>query len=202
MSLSGTLATTGCAVPYAVGAKFARPHRPVVALAGDGAMQMSGPAELITVAKYRLSWDDPRLVIGVWNNGDLNQVTWEMRAMGGSPQFVPSQWLPDVSCAAFARSLGMTGLRVEHPDEGEDAWRTALECEGPAMVEFLTDPTVPPLPPHTGRDQAEATAASLLRGDPERRAMVARGLRAKVQELLPRGRRPRGPPRPPGSRGP
>jgi len=187
-SLSGTLATMGCAVPYAIGAKFAHPDRPVVALVGDGAMQMNGMAELITLAKYRMSWNDPRLVIGVWNNRDLNQVTWEMRAMSGSPQFVPSQSLPDVSYAAFARTLGMTGIRVDKPDDVEGAWREALESEGPVVVEFMTDPSVPPIPPHADWDQVEATAASILRGDTDRKAMVKQGIKAKVQEFLPGGR--------------
>ncbi|MEU0271547.1 thiamine pyrophosphate-requiring protein, partial [Streptomyces sp. NPDC006307] len=116
-SLSGTLATMGCGVPYAIGAKFAHPDRPVVALVGDGAMQMNGLAELITAAKYRHRWEDPRLVVGVWNNRDLNQVTWELRAMGDAPSFLPSQELPDVPYAAFAESIGLTGIRVEKPDE-------------------------------------------------------------------------------------
>lgn len=186
-SLSGTLATMGCAVPYAIGAKFAHPDRPVVALVGDGAMQMNGLAELITLAKYRMSWSDPRFVIGVWNNRDLNQVTWEMRAMSGSPQFVPSQSLPDVSYSAFARSLGMTGLRVEKPEDVEDAWRQAFEADGPAVVEFMTDPSVPPIPPHADWDQIEATVAAVLKGDSDRRSMVKQGLKAKLQDFLPGG---------------
>ncbi|MEV6670703.1 thiamine pyrophosphate-requiring protein [Streptomyces sp. NPDC051162] len=146
-SLSGTLATMGSGVPYAIGAKFAHPDRPVVALVGDGAMQMNGMAELITAAKYHARWEDPRLVIGVWNNHDLNQVTWELRARSGSPQFLPSQQLPDVSYAAFGRSIGMTGIRVDRPEHVEGAWRQALAAEVPAVVEFVTDPAVPPLPP-------------------------------------------------------
>ncbi|SCK41448.1 thiamine pyrophosphate-requiring protein [Streptomyces sp. WMMB 322] len=188
-SLSGTLATMGCAVPYAIGAKFAHPDRPVVALVGDGAMQMNGLAELITLAKYRMSWSDPRFVIGVWNNRDLNQVTWEMRAMSGSPQFVPSQALPDVSYAAFARTLGMTGIRAEKPEDVEDAWRQALDADGPAVVEFMTDPAVPPIPPHADWDQIESTVASIVKGDSDRKAMVKQGFKAKLQEFLP-GSRP------------
>ncbi len=184
-SLSGTLATMGCAVPYAIGAKFAHPDRPVVALVGDGAMQMNGMAELITLAKYRLAWEDPRLVIGVWNNRDLNQVTWEMRAMSGAPQFVPSQSLPDVSYAAFANSLGMTGIRVDEPEDVEGAWRAALESGGPAVVEFMTDPAVPPIPPHANWDQVEATAAAIVKGDSDRKGMLKQGIKAKVQEFLP-----------------
>ncbi|PZT70965.1 thiamine pyrophosphate-requiring protein [Streptomyces sp. SW4] len=184
-SLSGTLATMGCGVPYAIGAKFAHPDRPVVALVGDGAMQMNGLAEMITAAKYRELWEDPRLVVGVFNNQDLNQVTWELRAMGGAPSFLPSQQLPDVQYAQFARSLGLTGIRVEKPEDVEPAWRAALAADGPAVVEFLTDPAVPPIPPHATWDQMEATAASLLKGDADRGSVVKRGFKAKMQEFLP-----------------
>ncbi|MFJ3715247.1 thiamine pyrophosphate-requiring protein [Streptomyces sp. NPDC090057] len=184
-SLSGTLATMGPGVPYAIGAKFAHPDRPVVALVGDGAMQMNGLAEMITAAKYRDRWSDPRLVVGVWNNRDLNQVTWEMRAMEGSPSFLPSQEIPDVQYAAFARTLGLTGIRVEKPEEVESAWRAALEADGPAVVEFVTDPAVPPIPPHASWEQMEATAKSILKGDADRGSMIKRGLKAKVQEFLP-----------------
>ncbi|WP_189858232.1 thiamine pyrophosphate-requiring protein [Streptomyces poonensis] len=184
-SLSGTLASMGCGVPYAIGAKFAHPDRPVVALVGDGAMQMNGLAEMITAAKYRNQWDDPRLVVGVWNNRDLNQVTWEMRSMEGAPSFRPSQELPDVRYADFARSLGLTGVRVEKPGDVEAAWRAGLAADGPAVIEFLTDPAVPPVPPHVTWEQAEATAAAVLKGDPQRGPMAKQGIRAKVQEFLP-----------------
>ncbi|MGC0328605.1 pyruvate dehydrogenase (quinone) [Streptomyces sp. SAI-170] len=184
-SLSGTLATMGCGVPYAIGAKFAHPDRPAIALVGDGAMQMNGMAELITAAKYADRWQDPRLVVAVFNNHDLNQVTWEMRAMEGAPSFLPSQELPDVQYAAFARSLGLTGVRVEKPEDVEAGWRAGLEADGPAVVEFLTDPAVPPIPPHSTWEQMEATAASILKGDADRGSMVRQGLKAKVQEFLP-----------------
>ncbi|MEU9911164.1 thiamine pyrophosphate-requiring protein [Streptomyces sp. NPDC051001] len=184
-SLSGTLATMGCGVPYAIGAKFAHPDRPAIALVGDGAMQMNGMAELITAAKYRDQWEDPRLVVAVWNNHDLNQVTWEMRAMEGAPSFLPSQELPDVQYAAFARSLGLTGIRVEKPEDVEAAWRAGLEADGPAVIEFLTDPAVPPIPPHATWDQMESTAASILKGDADRGSMIKQGFKAKVQEFLP-----------------
>ncbi|GAA3610431.1 thiamine pyrophosphate-dependent enzyme [Microlunatus ginsengisoli] len=106
-TLSGTLATMGCGVPYAIGAKFAHPDRPAYALVGDGAMQMNGINELLTIAKYWQDWAVPRLVVAVLHNDDLNQVTWELRAMGGSPQFLPSQQLPDFPYAEYARSLGL-----------------------------------------------------------------------------------------------
>ncbi|WP_217239097.1 thiamine pyrophosphate-requiring protein [Streptomyces sp. AC555_RSS877] len=184
-SLSGTLATMGCGVPYAIGAKFAHPDRPVIALVGDGAMQMNGLAEMITAAKYRDLWEDPRLVVAVWNNHDLNQVTWEMRAMEGAPSFLPSQQLPDVQYASFARSLGLTGIRVEKPEDVEAGWRAGLDADGPAVIEFLTDPAVPPIPPHATWEQMEATAASILKGDADRGSVVKRGFKAKMQEFLP-----------------
>lgn len=184
-SLSGTLATMGCGVPYAIGAKYAHPDRPVVALVGDGAMQMNGLAELITAAKYRHRWTDQRLVVGVFNNRDLNQVTWELRAMGGAPSFVPSQELPDVDYAAFARQLGLTGIRVEKPDAVADAWSAALAADGPAVVDFRTDPSVPPIPPHATWEQMESTAEAILKGDPQSTDVVKQGFKAKVQEFMP-----------------
>ncbi|MFF0558129.1 thiamine pyrophosphate-requiring protein [Streptomyces sp. NPDC004266] len=184
-SLSGTLASMGSAVPYAIGAKSAHPDRPVIALVGDGAMQMNGLAELVTVAKYADGWEDPRFVVAVWNNHDLNQVSWEMRAMGGAPPFEASQSIPDVQYAAFARSLGMEGIRVTGPDGVEKAWREALAADGPTLLDFRTDPDVPPIPPHSTWEQIEATLASLARADGGRAHLVKQGLKAKVREFLP-----------------
>ncbi|MCX4835627.1 thiamine pyrophosphate-requiring protein [Streptomyces sp. NBC_01016] len=184
-SLSGTLATMGCGVPYAIGAKYAHPDRPVVALVGDGAMQMNGLAELITAAKYRHRWTDQRLVVGVFNNRDLNQVTWELRAMGGAPSFEPSQELPDVDYAAFARQLGLTGIRVEKPADVTEAWSAALAADGPAVVDFRTDPSVPPIPPHATWEQMESTAEAILKGDPQSTHVVKQGFKAKMQEFMP-----------------
>ncbi|MFD8595326.1 thiamine pyrophosphate-requiring protein [Kitasatospora sp. NPDC059646] len=184
-SLSGTLATMGPGVPYAIGAKFACPDRPVVAIVGDGAMQMNGMAELITVAKYFEQWTDRRLVICVLNNCDLNQVTWEMRAMQGAPQFLPSQALPDVRYADFAESIGLRGLRVEEPGKVRAAWEWALTTDRPCVLDVRTDPAVPPIPPHADWSQIKDAAESVLRGDSDRAAVVKRGLRAKLAELLP-----------------
>lgn len=184
-SLSGTLATMGPGVPYAVGAKFAHGDRPAIALVGDGAMQMNGMAELITVAKYWQEWEDPRLVVAVLNNRDLNQVTWEMRAMEGAPQFLPSQSIPDVAYADFARLVGLEGLRIEKPQDVPGAWDTALACDRPCVLDFVTDPAVPPIPPHAELGQIEAAATSVLKGDSDRAAMVRQGFKAKVQEFLP-----------------
>ncbi|MEW2545111.1 thiamine pyrophosphate-requiring protein [Streptomyces sp. NPDC047002] len=190
-SLSGTLATMGPAVPYVIGAKFCHPERPGIALVGDGAMQMNNMAELVTAAKYWQDWSDPRLVVAVLNNEDLNQVTWEMRAMQGAPQFLPSQGLPDVRYADFARSIGLDGVRVEKPDEVVGAWQRALAADRPFVIDFRTDPAVPPIPPHASLDQIEAAASSVLHGDPDRAGMVRQGIKSKVQEMLP-GHRQRG----------
>lgn len=187
-SLSGTLATMGPGVPYVIGAKFAHPDRPALAIVGDGAMQMNGMAELITAAKYWPEWEDPRLIIAVLNNQDLNQVTWEMRAMSGAPQFLPSQALPDVPYADFARSIGLGGLRVEKPGDVEDAWQRALGADRPFVIDFRTDPAVPPIPPHADLDQIEAAASAVVKGDSDRTGMIRQGLKAKVQEMLPGGK--------------
>jgi pyruvate dehydrogenase (quinone) len=184
-SLSGTLATMGPGVPYVIGAKFAHGDRPAIALVGDGAMQMNGLAELITIAKYWEEWADPRLVVAVLNNQDLNQVTWEMRAMSGAPQFLPSQSLPDVAYADFARSVGLGGMRIEKPQDVQGAWETALASDRPFVLDFRTDPAVPPIPPHASLDQIEAAALSVLKGDSDRAGMVRQGFKAKVQEMLP-----------------
>ncbi|MFJ6087782.1 thiamine pyrophosphate-requiring protein [Streptomyces sp. NPDC092369] len=187
-SLSGTLATMGPGVPYVIGAKFAHPDRPALAIVGDGAMQMNGMAELITAAKYWPEWEDPRLIVAVLNNQDLNQVTWEMRALGGAPQFLPSQALPDVPYADFARSIGLGGVRVEKPGEVEDAWQRALTADRPFVIDFRTDPAVPPIPPHATLEQIEAAASAVLKGDSDRAGVIRQGLKAKVQDLLPGGK--------------
>ncbi|MDQ0957847.1 pyruvate dehydrogenase (quinone) [Streptomyces sp. B4I13] len=184
-SLSGTLATMGPGVPYAIGAKFAHGDRPAIALVGDGAMQMNGMAELITIAKYYREWEDPRLIVAVLNNRDLNQVTWEMRAMEGAPQFEASQSLPDFPYADFARMAGLDGLRIEKPQDVRGAWETALAADRPCVLDFVTDPAVPPIPPHASFDQIEAAATSILKGDSDRAGMVRQGFKAKVQEFLP-----------------
>ncbi|GAA2047397.1 thiamine pyrophosphate-requiring protein [Streptomyces cheonanensis] len=184
-SLSGTLATMGPGVPYVIGAKFAHPDRPAIALVGDGAMQMNGLAEMITAARYWRGWSDPRLIVAVFNNQDLNQVTWEMRSMSGAPQFEPSQHLPDVPYAEFARSIGLLGIRVDEPGGVQPAWQRALAADRPCVLEFVTDPAVPPIPPHATWEQAESTAKALLRGDSDRKNVVKKGIKQKVQEFIP-----------------
>ncbi|WP_034271687.1 thiamine pyrophosphate-requiring protein [Haloechinothrix halophila] len=184
-SLSGTLATMGPAVPYAIGAKFAHPDRPAIALVGDGAMQMNGMAELITIARYWRLWQDPRLVVCVFHNNDLNQVTWELRAMGGAPKFEQSQDIPDVSYAEFAEQLRFTSLSIEDPAELGDAWDTALAAPRPALLDVRCDPEVPPIPPHATFEQIKSTTEAVLRGEPNAWRMVTQGLKTKAQEFLP-----------------
>jgi pyruvate dehydrogenase (quinone) len=184
-SLSGTLATMGPGVPYAIAAKFAHPHRPVVALVGDGAMQMNGINELITIAKYRHQWADQRLVVLVLNNKDLNQVTWEQRAMSGDPKFSGSQELPDFPYAQYGEMLGLEGIRVSAPDEVAAAWDRALAAERPVVFEAITDPEVPPLPPHITLEQAKAMSSALLEGDPSASQVVKQAFKQKAEEFLP-----------------
>jgi pyruvate dehydrogenase (quinone) len=184
-SLSGNLATMGAGVPYAIAAKFAHPDRPVIALVGDGAMQMNGMAELITIAKYRDRWRDQRLVVMVLNNHDLNQVTWEQRVLQGDPKYEASQDIPDFPYARFAEMIGLRGIRVDDPDMVGGAWDEALAAGRPAVLEAITDPEVPPLPPHITLEQARHFAESVVRGDPERRGMVRQSLRQMVAGLLP-----------------
>ena len=175
-SLSGTLATMGPGVPYAIGAKFAHPDRPVIALVGDGAMQMNGLAELITIARYQDLWTDPRLVVCVFHNNDLNQVTWELRAMGGAPKFEESQSLPDVSYADFARRLGLRRRSpCGHPDELGPAWDRALAADRPAVLDVHCDPEVPPIPPHATFEQVKSMAAGRAQGRPGRLHLVVAG---------------------------
>ncbi|WP_437768967.1 thiamine pyrophosphate-requiring protein [Sorangium sp. So ce281] len=184
-SLSGTLATMGPAMPYAVAAKFAFPDRPVVAMVGDGAMQMNGINALITVSKYWREWKDPRLVVLVLNNRDLNQVTWELRAMSGDPKFEASQTLPDFPYAAYAEALGLAGVRIDRPDQVARTWDEAFRVDRPVVVEAITDPEVPPLPPHITLKQATMLTSALLRGDPGGRGIVRQAYRDMIESWIP-----------------
>lgn len=164
-SLSGGLASMGAAVPYAIAAKFAYPERPVVALVGDGAMQMNNLAEMITVQKYWQRWADPRFVVCVFNNEDLNEVTWEQRVMEGNPRFPTTQDLPDVPYARFAELIGLKGIFVDRPQDLGAAWEAALAADRPVILEVKTDPGVAPLPPHLTLTEAKAFMTSMAKGD-------------------------------------
>jgi len=164
-SLSGGLASMGAAVPYAIGAKFAHPDRPVVALVGDGAMQMNNMAELITVAKYMDRWQDKRLVTCVFNNQDLNEVTWEQRVMNGNPRFDASQDIPDVRYSKFAELIGLKGIYVDNPQDLGSAWDEALSADGPVVLEVKTDREIAPLPPHISLKEARKFMFSMVGDD-------------------------------------
>jgi pyruvate dehydrogenase (quinone) len=184
-SLSGGLASMGAAVPYAIAAKFAQPDRPVVALVGDGAMQMNNMAELITVAKYWQQWTNRTWVVCVFNNQDLNQVTWEQRIMEGDPKLEATQPIPDVPYHRFAELIGLRGIYVDDPDRMGAAWDEALSSDRPVVLEVKTDPNVPPLPPHISFEQAANFMSTLVKGDPDEAGIVASAARQVLSNVLP-----------------
>ena len=180
MSLSGGLASMGAAVPYAIGAKFAHPDRPVIALVGDGAMQMNNMAELITVAKYWRGWASPKWICCVWDNEDLNQVTWEQRIMEGFPRFEATQSIPNIPYHQFAEMIGLKGIYVDDPEKMGAAWDVALAADQPVVINVKTDPEVPPLPPHISVEQARRFMSTLQQGDPDAGGM----LKGAVDQVL------------------
>ncbi|MDE5048281.1 thiamine pyrophosphate-requiring protein [Pseudomonas aeruginosa] len=176
-SLSGKLATMGSGVPYAIAAKLAYPQRPVVAMVGDGAMQMNGNAELVTVQQYWQRWDSPTFIVLVLNNGDLNQVTWEQRALAGDPEFSPAQEVIDFPYARYADMLGFKGIRVDRPEDIDAAWAEAFAADRPVLLEVVTDPNVPPLPPHISFEQATHLLGAMLQDDPKRWGVIRQSAR-------------------------
>lgn len=184
-SLSGGLASMGAAVPYAIAAKFAHPDRPVIALVGDGAMQMNNMAELITVSKYWKRWKSPKWICMVLNNQDLNEVTWEQRVMEGDPKFPASQDIPDVPYHRFAELIGLKGIYVDNPDQLAGAWDEALDADRPVVLEVKTDPDVPPLPPHVTLQQARNFATALAYGDPDASGVLRGTARQVLSALFP-----------------
>ncbi|MGZ5176495.1 MAG: thiamine pyrophosphate-requiring protein [Burkholderiales bacterium] len=184
-SLSGGLATMGPAIPYAIAAKYAHPKRHVIALLGDGAMQMNGINGLVTIAKVWRDWADPRLTVMVLNNGDLNQVTWEQRAMEGDPRFAGSQAVPDFPYAEYARLLGLGGIKVDQPERVAPAWDEALAADRPTVVEMVTDPNVPPLPPHITMKETKAYMSALLHGDADSMRIVIASIKETWDSLFP-----------------
>jgi len=185
MSLSGNLATMGSAVPYAIAAKFAFPDRCVISLPGDGAMQMNGINELITVHRYWKQWSDPRLIFFVLNNQDLNQVTWEERILAASPRNMETQPLPDFPYARFAETLGFKGIRVSSPGEVESAWDQALSADRPVLLEAVVDGNVPTLPPHITREQALHFLKSMRKGDPDELGVIKESFKQIIAGVIP-----------------
>jgi len=184
-SLSGNLATMVPGVPYAIAAKFAYPDRVAVAMVGDGAMQMGGMAELLTAAKYYKTWADPRLVFLVLNNEDLNQVTWEQRAMEGDPKFDASQEIPYVPYHAFADLIGLKGIRVDRSDQIEAAWREAFAADRPVVIDAMTDPEEPPIPPHVTFAQMEAMTKAFTGAPKQGLPGAIEAVREFAQEFIP-----------------
>jgi len=184
-SVSGSLASVGAAVPYAIAGKFAYPDRVAIAFTGDGAMQMNGLNELITVEKYWKEWPDPRLVFIVLNNRDLNQVTWEMRIEAGDPKLPMTQSIPDFPYAAFAESIGLLGIRVDKPEDVGRAIDEALSASRPAVVDVYTDPNVPTIPPHITFEQAKNFGTALLRMDPDEEGIIKESVKSVVEGILP-----------------
>jgi pyruvate dehydrogenase (quinone) len=175
----------GSAVPYAIAAKFAFPDRVAIAITGDGAMQMNGMNDLITVKRYWERWSDPRLIFYVANNRDLNQVTWEMRIESGVPKFDGSQSLPDVPYAEFARMLGLVGVRVERPEDVGRAWETVLNADRPAVIEVLVDSEISMFPPHITPELAKSFASAALKGDPDEGRMITQSVKSVLAGLFP-----------------
>jgi pyruvate dehydrogenase (quinone) len=173
-------------VPYAFAAKMAYPDRPVIACLGDGAMQMLGINALIDIAARWESWSNKQLVVLVLNNHDLNQVTWEQRVLAGDPKLQASQALPDFEYAAYAELLGLKGIRVDAPEQVAPAWDEALAADRPVLLEAITDPEYPPLPPHIMLDQAKGMAKALLKGDPNAARIMKQSLKGKLHELTTR----------------
>jgi pyruvate dehydrogenase (quinone) len=184
-ALSGTLATMCPGVPYALAAKFAFPERPVIASLGDGAMQMLGNAGLIDIAHYQERWANKQCIIVVLHNNDLNQVTWEQRVMAGDPKLQASQVLPDFHFARYAEVLGIKGIRVDRPEDVGPAWDEALSHSGPVLYEAITDPEVPPLPPHIRFSQAQKLAKALP-GDPHAGRIIKESVKGKLEEFVTR----------------
>jgi pyruvate dehydrogenase (quinone) len=182
-SLSGTLATMVPGVPYAIAAKFAHPGRPVICFVGDGAFQMLGMNEMLTVKRYMDRWQDKRLIFCVFNNQDLNQVTWEQRVMEGDPKFPGTQWLPNFDYARYAELCGLRGIFCDDGDGMRSAWQEALAADRPVVLEVKTDPEIPPLPPHIRLEQAEEMAKAMVKGDPERMGVIEKSLRGKLVEF-------------------
>jgi pyruvate dehydrogenase (quinone) len=189
-SLSGSAATVGSGVPYGIGAKFAFPGRPVVVFAGDGAMQMSGLAELITVKRYWPQWADPRLIFAVLHSGSLDQADRCPREPGGAPRFAESQTVPDVDYAAFAAGLGLHAITVDRPDQLGPAWESALSADRPTLLDVHTDPSVAPQRSHTDRNRAGVGPLDPSGGPGQWAGPVRQEAKPLIQHLLPRQAKP------------
>jgi pyruvate dehydrogenase (quinone) len=188
-SLSGRLATMCPGVPYATAAKFAYPDRVVIAISGDGAMQMLGNDGLLTIAKYWKEWADPRLIVCVLKNKDLNQVTWEQRVFNGDPKYVASQEIPGMKYAEYAKLLGLDGIEIERPEDIGAAWDMALKAQRPFVIDAPADPNVPPLPPHINLKQAKGLFFSLLGRDVDTKDIIIESAKEMAETAFAKIRR-------------
>ena len=184
-SLSGNLATMCPGMPYTIAAKFAYPDRVAIGLIGDGAMQMLGINGLITVSKYWKTWKDPRMVVLILNNRDLNMVSWEQRVMEGDAKFDVSQDIPDVAYDEYAKILGLEGIRVDNPDDVKDALDTAMVVQKPVVLNIYTDPNVPMTPPHVTFKEMKAFASAIYHGDSDAWDMIKQTTKDVWAEYFP-----------------
>lgn len=175
-SVSGTLASMACGVPYAIAAQIAFPERQVVAFVGDGGFSML-MAEMATAVKYQL----PIKVVIIKNN-TLGQIKWEQMVFLGNPEYGCE--LQPIDFAACARAFGATGFTIEAPENCGTILRQALNTEGPVVVEAVVDPFEPPMPPKVTVDQATKLAQSLIRGEPNREKIALTIAEDRVRELV------------------
>ncbi|MCS3758713.1 thiamine pyrophosphate-requiring protein [Bradyrhizobium centrosematis] len=183
-SLSGGLASLGAGTPYALAGKMAYPDRTVIACMGDGAMQMNGLNVLITISKYWRAWSNPRLIVLVLNNRDLNQVTWEERIQLGAGKTLSTQSIPDFPYHRYAELIGLKGIFVDNPDRVGPAWDEALSADCPVVLEAYTDPNVPPLPPHITLKDAK-NFVSMIPSEPELGSVLKNSAKELLTSVLP-----------------
>jgi pyruvate dehydrogenase (quinone) len=186
-SLSGSLASLGAATPYAMAAKMAFPDRVVIAFIGDGAMQMNGLNVMITISKYWKQWSDPRLIVMVLNNRDLNQVTWEERIQLGVGKTGSTQSIPDFPYHKYAELLGLKGIFVDDPEKVGSAWDEALAADRPVILECYTDPNVPPLPPHITLEEAK-NFMTMMTSEPELGSVLKNSAKQVLASVWPSGK--------------
>jgi pyruvate dehydrogenase (quinone) len=172
------------AMPYAVAAKFVFPDKPVVCTIGDGAFQMLGMNELITIKKYQHLWPNKQLVVMVLHNNDLTQVSWEMRTQDANPRWTGSQNVESIDYAAYVRTLGFQGIEVTDPEKISAAWDAAFAYDGLTLLDIHTDKNVPPLPPHISMKFARNTAEALIKGDPDEMGVIGESVKAIVTENI------------------
>ncbi len=183
-SLSGSLASLGAATPYAVAAKFAFPDRVVLAFIGDGAMQMNGLNVMITISKYWKEWSNPKLIVMVLNNQDLNQVTWEERVQLGSGKTESTQSIPDFAYDKYAELLGLKGIVVRDPEKLGAAWDEAFAADRPVIMNVYADPNVPPLPPHITFKDAK-NFLTMMATEPELGSVLKNSAKELLASVLP-----------------